>query len=159
MKVSANGINLVISQEGFRSNAYQDATGTWTIGYGHTNDVWQGQVISLDQGKAYLASDLVHVEGAINDQNLKINQNQFDALADLLFNAGTGVLSHFTPLIKVNPNDPAITDKFNEYVYSKGVKLTDLVNRRAKEVALYKKKIQCKQSTMLLSPFGLSWAA
>ena len=141
MRVSSNGVKLTSGFEGYRSTSYQDATGTWTIGYGHTNDVYAGQTITKDQGLAYLASDMVHVEGAINAQNFNLTQNQFDALADLLFNTGIGVLPHFTPLIKANPKDSAITDKMNEYVYSKGVKLSALVTRRAKEVALYKKKV------------------
>lgn len=141
MKTSKNGIALITSSEGLRLKAYKDATGTLTIGYGHTNDVYFGQVITEDQALAYLASDLVHVENAINKYGFKLNQNQFDALVDLLFNTGTGVLSNFVTLLKNNPNDPAVTDKISKYVYSKGVKLQGLVTRRAKEVELYKKKV------------------
>jgi lysozyme len=141
MKTSSNGISLITSSEGLKLKAYQDATGTWTIGYGHTLDVYPGQTITKDQALAYLASDLVHVENYINQFGFKINQNQFDALVDLLFNCGIGVLENFIPLIKANPDDVAITNKMSLYVYSKSVKLPGLVTRRAKEVALYKKKV------------------
>ena|ERR1035437_535918 len=142
MKTSSNGISLITGSEGLVLTAYKDDTGTWTIGYGHTNDVYQGQTITKDQALAYLASDLVHVENAINNGGFNLNQNQFDALVDLFFNTGIGVLSNFSALLKANPDDVAITDKMSKYVYSKGVKLSGLVTRRAKEVELYKKKVK-----------------
>ena len=141
MKVSANGVDFICGFEGFRSTAYYDATGTLTIGYGHTSGVYPGQTITKAQGEAFMASDLSKVENALNQYDLGLNQNQFDAMADLLFNTGTGVLNHFVTLILNDPNDPAITEKINEYVDSKGVKLDDLVERRAKDVELYKKKV------------------
>lgn len=34
MQLSYNGINALKEHEGFRSNAYKDTGGVWTIGYG-----------------------------------------------------------------------------------------------------------------------------
>lgn len=141
MKTSSNGVAFISENEGVRLKAYKDVTGTWTIGYGHTLDVYPAQVITKAQALAYLASDLVHVENAINKYAFKLNQNQFDAMVDLLFNTGTGVLSNFVALLKANPDDIAVTNKISKYIYSKGIVIPGLVTRRAKDVALYKKKV------------------
>ena len=37
MRLNRAGLDLIVSFEGFRSESYQDAGGTWTIGYGHTS--------------------------------------------------------------------------------------------------------------------------
>ena len=140
MKTSPNGLKLITDSEGCVLTAYVDRTGTLTIGYGHTLDVYAGQTISKAQATAYLQSDLVHVENYINQFNLKLNQNQFDAIVDLLFNCGVGVFKNFVPLIQAGDTE-AVCNKINQYVYSKGLKLSALVTRRAKEVELFKKKI------------------
>ncbi|WP_404978382.1 lysozyme, partial [Bartonella sp. MM73XJBT] len=36
-KISQEGLTLIKQWEGLRLNAYKDAIGVWTIGYGHTN--------------------------------------------------------------------------------------------------------------------------
>ncbi len=46
MSISEAGINLIKKWEGFRGTAYLDPVGIWTIGYGHTQGVKPGQVIS-----------------------------------------------------------------------------------------------------------------
>jgi GH24 family phage-related lysozyme (muramidase) len=45
-------------------------------------------------------------------------------------------------MLKADPNQEGVTNKMLKYVYSNGSFLQGLANRRAKEVALYKKKIQ-----------------
>jgi len=139
-KTSTNGLKLITDSEGCVLHAYADATGTLTIGYGHTLGVVAGQVITKMQALDFLKSDLDRVENFINQYELPINQNQFDALVDLLFNCGTGVFKNFVPLILAFNTD-AVCAKLGLYVFSKGVKLPGLVTRRAKEVELYKKKI------------------
>ena len=44
MKMCDEGLELIKAQEGFRSRAYRDATGVWTIGYGHTSMAGPPQV-------------------------------------------------------------------------------------------------------------------
>ena len=36
MRTGAKGLSLIKSFEGLRIDAYKDAVGVWTIGYGHT---------------------------------------------------------------------------------------------------------------------------
>ena len=44
MKTSEVGVELIKEFEGCRQVAYQDSVGVWTIGYGHTKDVYAGQL-------------------------------------------------------------------------------------------------------------------
>ena len=46
MKISKEGIALIKKFEGLELEAYQDSVGVWTIGWGHTKDVFEGMTIS-----------------------------------------------------------------------------------------------------------------
>jgi GH24 family phage-related lysozyme (muramidase) len=49
---------LIGALEGCKLKAYWDATGeVWTIGFGHTQGVQQGQVINLEQAQDFVAQD------------------------------------------------------------------------------------------------------
>ena len=48
--------------EGCKLQAYQDAAGVWTIGYGHTYNVRQGDKISQQYADMLLQEDIEHVE-------------------------------------------------------------------------------------------------
>ena len=41
MKISKEGIALIKKFEGLELTAYQDSVGVWTIGWGHTKDVFE----------------------------------------------------------------------------------------------------------------------
>jgi len=43
--------------EGVKLTAYQDSGGVWTIGFGHTKDVTEGQIITIEQAEAFLDID------------------------------------------------------------------------------------------------------
>ena len=90
MKTSDNGIAFIKRHEGVRLQAYLCPAGVWTIGYGHTSSVKQGDRISQSQADTYLRADLRTAEQAINKQRLNLNQNQFDALVSFVFNVGSG---------------------------------------------------------------------
>ena len=65
MEISQNGIELIKSFEGYRLDAYRDTRGIWTIGYGHTGGVTQGQRITAGQAEEYLKADLAKAEKAV----------------------------------------------------------------------------------------------
>ena len=52
------GIDLIKQFEGCRLTAYRCPAGVWTIGYGHTAGVRQGQTITAAQAESYLKEDL-----------------------------------------------------------------------------------------------------
>ena len=91
MTISQTGLNLIKRFEGLRLTAYKDATGTLTIGYGHTGkDVREGQTITEEQAESLLRQDLKSSEYCVEQAaQAHINQNQFDALVSFTFNVGT----------------------------------------------------------------------
>lgn len=139
MKTSPKGIALIKEFEGLRLKAYKCPGGVWTIGYGHTAGVKPGMTITEEQAEQFLKEDLIVFEKAVNNQNLSINQNQFDALVSLIYNIGIGNFQKSTLLRKarVNPNDNSIMDEFLKWVYSKGRVLPGLQRRRLAEMKLY----------------------
>jgi lysozyme len=145
-KTSQNGINLVASNEGLRLNSYQDSGGIWTIGYGtinypDTSKVGEGETITIEQAKEYLAFELTNTERYINQLSLNINQNQFDALVDTVYNIGIGhfIKSDLYKKIKEFPMSPMINIIFPQTCIhdANGNELQGLINRRKKASILY----------------------
>ena len=146
MKTSNKGIDLIKKYEGLRLNAYLDAVGVWTIGYGHTLNVKSTDVITKEQAECFLRQDVEFAEKEVNRHNLNINQNQFDALVSFVFNLGAGNFARSTLLrkIKSNPTDPTIRKEFERWIYAGGKILNGLVRRRKEEADLYFTKERCK---------------
>ena len=139
MKASSKALELIKQFEGLRLKAYLCPGGVWTIGYGHTSGVKSGMVITKAQAEEFLLSDIAVFEKAVNDQNLDLTQNMFDALVSFTFNVGVGNFKRSTLLckIKVNQWDNSIMDEFLRWVYSKGRVLPGLQRRRLAEMKLY----------------------
>ena len=139
MRISDKGLAALKQFEALRLTAYQDVKGVWTIGWGHTGGVKAGDTCTREQADKWFKQDVAIAENAVNSQDLKINQNQFDALVCFTYNAGVGNFKSSTLLkkIKANPNDPTIASEFARWKYSGGVEVKGLVNRRAVESNLY----------------------
>lgn len=130
---------------------YIDVTGHMTIGAGHlvTQDEKDtGQLIIAAPYKdglplpvldLLLSNDLSGVEDALNQYvTVPLNQNQFDALADLIFNIGVTAFKNSTLLKLLNQkNYVAVPDQLRRWTFSSGVKITALVNRREHEITLW----------------------
>ncbi len=94
MTFSAECVALTKRFEGCRLTAYPDpATGgaPWTIGWGHTFGVREGMVIAQEQADKWLEEDLGNAAGIVARWVHAVNQNQFDALTDFVFNVGPGL--------------------------------------------------------------------
>jgi len=131
---------LIIRQfEGLRLQSYKCPSGIWTIGYGHTAGVHEGQTITQYQAELLLKEDVAEVETYLNYINLPVNQNQFDALTSLVFNIGRTAFSTSTliKLIRRNPNDPKIPAQFQRWIYAAGQQQPGLIKRREQESKLY----------------------
>ena len=126
------------ASEGLRLTAYPDpGTGghPWTIGFGHTDGVAQGDSCTLAEADAWLEEDISGSEDEVNDLvKVPLTQAQFDALVDFCFNAGSGNLEHSTLLRKLNTGDYAGADQeFQKWVMGGGHRLPGLVTRRQLE--------------------------
>lgn len=90
MEISKDGLKLIASFEGYRPIAYQDIAGVWTIGYGHTSGVQEGDQCTAEQALSWLREDAASSVSAVNYalQDTQTTQNEFDAMVSLAFNIG-----------------------------------------------------------------------
>lgn len=90
------GETLTKSFETLRLKAYQDSASIWTIAWGHTSDkyfvVKPDSVIVLIQAEDIFRRDIVEAEHILQKEFpgwKTLNENQYAALADFVFNRGT----------------------------------------------------------------------
>jgi len=142
---SQNGLNLITQFEGFVPHPYQDQNGIWTIGYGSTHyedgtPVEQGDDdITKDEAMQLLAIFVQKFEAVVNaDVTADINQNQFDALIDFVYNVGPGHFANSTVLKVVNgESDVDIATAFMMWDVAGGGPNPGLIRRRQAEIDLY----------------------
>lgn len=136
MEASEILIKQIKAFEGLRLEAYRDAAGVLTIGYGHTgSDIREGDRISEYWAEELLRNDLGATEAAVRRLHVARTQGQFDALVSFVFNLGIGRL-HGSTLLKVirkGGSHHQIQREFKRWVYAGGKKLRGLERRRAWE--------------------------
>lgn len=140
MRTSQKGINLIKQFEGCSLQAYKCPAGKWTIGYGHTKGVKQGQKITQAKAEELLKSDLINYEkGVTKAVKVPINQNQYDALVSFSYNVGLAALRTSTLLKKLNKKDyTGAANEFMRWNKANGKVLNGLTKRRAAEQKLFK---------------------
>ncbi|MDD3479952.1 MAG: lysozyme [Paludibacteraceae bacterium] len=139
-KLSAKGAFFIKLKEGFESVAYNKLDGIWTIGYGHTLGVRQGMTCTRAEADAWFLQDVAKCEASVNKQNLKLSQNQFDALVSYAYNIGVGAFerSNLLAMIKSGKPEAEIRKWWTTtwITVSKKV-IPGLVTRRAEEAAMF----------------------
>lgn len=147
-KLSSDGADFIIYFEKWWPTPYKDADGR-SIGYGHFikpgENFPDGVAISKDVGKALFMSDVAKLENVIRQNvSVPLNQNQFDALLSLIYNAGPDKIINPSFRIKGILNDrifqtdqDAYPKAIMQFVYSQGKKLSGLVERRDAEGKLF----------------------
>ena len=119
--------------EGLRLEAYRDARGVLTIGYGHTGiDVRAGDRITPFYAGQLLRDDLGATEAAVRRLRVARTQGQFDALVSFAFNLGIGRLQGSTLLkvIRSGGSRNQIRREFRRWVYAGDKRLPGLERRR-----------------------------
>ena len=136
---SPNGFKLTEQFEGLSLTAYQDVAGVWTNGYGNTHGVVPGSTISFQQAQDDLASNIEGAEYVVNRVvTVQLNQNQFDALVDFVFNLGSANFQSSTLLRKLNAGDiSGASAEFPKWNHAGGVVVDGLTRRRLAEQALF----------------------
>lgn len=129
------GRRFLEQHEGFRLHAYLCASGTWTVGYGHTRNVKPNQTITKEQAEQLLNEDLAPIIDAL--QGYDFNQNQFDALVSLIFNIGLNgwKSSKLRKAIINNEQQAQITYLWKQWRWVDGEE--KLLPRRNEEIKLY----------------------
>ena len=103
MKVSQDCIQLVKYFEGFEDTAYLCPANVWTIGYGRTRNVKEGDKITEVQAERDLLEELEEFKHQVLDSvKVELKQNELDALTSWTYNLGVGNLKSSTLLKKLN---------------------------------------------------------
>lgn len=133
------GIELIKRHESLRLKAYRCPAGIWTIGYGHTRGVRQGDTCTEIEAENFLKEDLCTAEAVVSRECPGVRQSQFDALVSFVFNCGEGNFLKSTLLkcVKANPDNLNIRYEFSRWTKSNGVQLAGLIRRRREEADLY----------------------
>ena len=139
MAYSGNGLALTERFEGFRAKAYQDATGTWTCGYGHTQGVTGGTTCDQQLAEQWLLSDIRVAVDAVNRMvTVPLTQDEFDAIVDFVFNVGQGNFGASTMLELLNQGEyQAAAEQFSRWDFINGQAVAGLLNRRVAEQTLF----------------------
>jgi lysozyme len=140
MRLSKDGFTLIQRFEGLRLKAYKCSAGVWTIGYGHTKGVREGQTITEAEAENLLREDLrVFEVGVSSLVTVFLHQYQFDALVSFSFNLGVGALKGSTLLKKINARAgaDAIRAEWIKWCHAGGRVVPGLQRRRLEEVTIY----------------------
>jgi len=141
MRTGQHGIDLIKKYESCKLTAYKCPSGVWTIGYGHTQGVKQGDKITQEQADKFLADDLESFEYYVRAVVFKeLNQNQFDALVSFVFNVGSGNFKKSTLLKLLNEGKfTHAALEFAKWNKADGKVLNGLTKRRESERLLFVK--------------------
>ena len=130
------GNTLTKGFERCRLTAYQDVKGVWTIGWGHTGpEVCAGLTWTQVKADTQL---LIDEQSAVNNVNnlvqVSLNQQEFDALVDFVFNCGGGNFKSSTLLKKLNAGDFAgAALEFAKWDHAGAEVVSGLLRRRQEE--------------------------
>jgi len=140
MRTGDAGVALIKKSEGKKLKAYKPIEeDPWTIGFGHTKDVKEGDKISNEQAEEFLREDLLVYEQCVNrNVMLELSQNEFDALISWTYNLGCPNLRKSTLLRLLNAGDRAgAADQFPRWNRAAGRVLRGLTRRRMAERELF----------------------
>ena len=84
--------------------------------------------------------DLCFAENLINDCNVALKQNEFDALVSFVFSIGTKLfrISTLKKLLEAGKISE-VKGEFEKWIYKDGIESAVLINRRKKERELFLK--------------------
>lgn len=88
--VSATCLIGIAGREQYRSAAYQDSGGVWTVGYGETKGVKKGDKTTPERALIQLNSSVNQYASKIRSclGDVPLYQHEFDAYVDLAYNVG-----------------------------------------------------------------------
>lgn len=159
MQINKATLSLVKGFEGLMLNAYKDAVGVLTIGYGYTNRAGFGPGVSAgdtwteDFAEEMLAEGLDRFGREVSALlTREPNENQFGAMVSLAYNIGAKAFGRSTVLREFNAgNDEAAAEAFHLWNKAGGQVLRGLVLRREAEAELFRKPVTGRILSTLLS--------
>lgn len=139
MQPSSAAFSLAKVSEGLRLVSYQNAGDRPTNGWGHTDGVVLGTVITEEQAEAFLAADMAEAAKAVNALvKVALTQGQFDALCDFVFQFGLPKFQSSTLLRLLNAGQyEQAAGQFKYWILVNGHPNAGLIKRRAAEAAMF----------------------
>ena len=134
--------SLIKQYEGCRLKAYKCPADVWTIGYGHTKGVKEGDVWTQEQCETTLRKDIPIYMSAVlqNCPTLSDYPNRLAACTSLTYNIGSGNFASFSVARHVRHGDiQKAADAFRMWKYASGKILPGLVKRREAEREVFLK--------------------
>jgi|SRR6266850_1866940 len=145
-RLNADSEHEIKESEALKLVAYLDSGGVWTIGWGHTGKVdgkLVGKGMRITQPKAQMLFDsdtswaCDTVERVVQ---VELNDWQFGALVSLCINIGAKAFTSSTLVKKLNGGDyDSVPRELMKWVNDNGKRVPGLVNRRARDAALWAK--------------------
>lgn len=131
--------DLIKNWEKCKLEAYEDVVGIWTIGWGHTKNVKEGDTCTQEQADKWLQEDLYWCHQALNiGVQVPLTHNQREALISFIYNVGGPAFLKSTLLKRLNAGD--YLDAANELLKwnkARGQVIQGLKNRRAAERTVF----------------------
>jgi lysozyme len=142
MQISQEGLALIKKFEGCELEAYKCPAGVWTIGYGHTKDVKEGDKINKDEADYLLQEEMIEYESYINDMvDVDLNQSQYDSMCAWVYNLGPSNLGSSTMLRVLNEGKyDEVPQQMKRWNKANGEVLDGLIRRREAEALLFQGK-------------------
>ena len=111
----------------------------WTLGFGHTRAVAEGDTCTQEQADAWFVQDVAWAEECVNRAvTAQVSQEEFDALVSLCFNIGCPAFSGSTLVKELNAaNYDAASQQFLVWDKQHGQVLAGLSARRRAEQELF----------------------
>ena len=137
---------MLSHHEGVRVKPYKCPAGLWTIGVGHL--IGDGKSLPPEWNRTFtlkdvyelLATDVAKFERGVERllPNVKLSQNEFDALVSFSFNLGLGTFQRSTIRQALLRGDKvAAIESLLKYNKAGGKVIKGLDNRRKDEAALF----------------------
>ncbi len=144
--ISDNGLHFTAAFERFRAKAYKATAAEkyWTIGFGdYGPHVKEGDVITYEEALVRLNKSMAKAVAAVDAAAaMTLDQSQFDAGCDLVYNAGAGVIAATTGTGQAlrSGDTAALRAKLALFINQNGKPVLGLRRRVAGRLALFNGK-------------------
>ena len=135
LAVSAAALVGIATHEGYRGEAYKDAVGVPTIGFGETAGVKPGDRTTPERALVRLLSSTEkHADAIRQCIHVPLYQHEFDAYISLAYNIGTSAFCKSALVKKLNAKDyTGACEEIRRWNRAGGKVLPGLTKRRETE--------------------------
>ncbi len=143
MNINQAGLDLIKHFEGCRLKAYKCPGGKWTIGYGHTYGVKEGDICTYINANEFLEDDIYFFARGVTDilahLDIEATENEFSAMICFVFNLRNGLI--ILTRILENVGLKGYPEEIQKYIYADRKLLSGLKDRREAEKELFLKEV------------------